>query len=210
MLLTVSLLGALAPLGACSGPGDPVFHGSPPPATTSPTDPTPDDDAAPPTADGGTESDAADAGFDAAKPKDAFGGAPAYAGASGPDTRKAGHNFNSNTPKTNPAGKACLNCHGASGPAPAFAAGGTIFAGTTPAANVEVRAIGTDGKAYSAYTNADGNFFFRAAASPIAFESMMGARTATTTMLMTGTAPNGNCNNCHSIAGGAGPIVLTP
>jgi hypothetical protein len=213
MLLGSLVLGSLAMLAACSGSAsDPVFHGGPVPTTTSSTEPPPGEDAAPPATDSGSHDDAAvpDAGHDAAKPKDAFGGAPAYASKTGPSTRKGGHSFAGNTPKTNPAGKACLNCHGASGGAPTFAAAGTVYAGATPAASIEVRAIGTDGMAYSAYTDADGNFFFPAAVAPIAFASMAGARNATDTRLMGAVAPSGNCNDCHSTAGGAGHIVVTP
>lgn len=210
LALASLVLGSFAMLAACSGgPGEPVDHGgAAPTSTTLPSDPAPVADAA--AADGGADSAAPDAARDAARPKDAFEGAPTYVAKVGPGTRKGGHSFAKNTPVTNPAGKACLDCHGASGGAPTFAAAGTIYQGAAPASGVEVRAVGTDGAAYSAYTDADGNFFFRAAAAPIAFGSLMGARSATTTKLMTSLAANGNCNACHSVAGGAGHIVVTP
>ncbi len=203
----------LATLAACSpGPGEPGFHGGPTPTTTSlGTEPPPGDDAAAPKADGGTHDDAAATdGGHGVPPKDAFGGAGAYAAMSGPVTRKAAHSFLANAPKTNPAGQACLTCHGTSGGALAFAAAGTVYAGAAPAPSVEVRAVGKDGKAYSAYTDADGNFFFLAAAAPIAFPAMVGARNASGPRLMTALSQNGSCNGCHSAPGGAGHIVVTP
>ena len=153
-----------------------------------------------------------DAGTDSAppKPKNAFDGAPAYAAKVGPTTRKAGHDFANATPRTNPAGRPCLNCHGASGGAPTFSAAGTVYVGTTPASSVEVRVVGDDGKTYSAFTDADGNFFFRAATQFIEFPAMTGARNASGARLMAGLPTSGNCNQCHSAAGSAGRIVVGP
>lgn len=88
----------------------------------------------------------------------------------------AADSFNGNTPKSNPAGKPSLNCHHAGGGAPTFAAAGTVYEGLEPAASVEVRAIGANGKAWSAYTNADGNFLFPAATQPIAFPALQTLR----------------------------------
>lgn len=153
-----------------------------------------------------------DAGTDGAapKPKNAFDGAAAYAAKVGPTTRKAGHDFANATPRTNPAGRPCLNCHGASGGAPTFSAAGTVYVGTTPASSVEVRVVGDDGKTYSAFTDADGNFFFRAATQFIEFPAMTGARNASGARLMAGLPTSGNCNQCHSAGGGAGRIVVGP
>lgn len=153
-----------------------------------------------------------DAGTDtgAPKPKDAFDGAPAFAAKLGPTTRKAGHNFANATPTTNPAGRACLNCHGAAGGAPTFSAAGTVYVGATPASSVEVRVVGNDGKAYSAFTDADGNFFFRNATQLIEFPAMVGARNASGERLMAGLPTSGNCNQCHGSGGGAGRIVVGP
>ena len=76
---------------------------------------------------------------------------------SGPSTRKAAHPFTND----DPAGRACFDCHG--GAATSFSFAGTVYAnaaGTARAANVEVRMLDKGGKALSAWTNADGNFFF--------------------------------------------------
>lgn len=211
-LALASFVALAASAGACSGV-DETYGDTSRTTTPSPTEPTPSDaSTATPDGAGGTDAGAIDAATeaDAAKPKDAFEGTAAYAAQAGPTTRQAGHNFNANTPKTNPAGRPCLNCHDGTGNAPAFAAGGTVYAGAKPAASAEVRVVGADGIARSAYTDADGNFFFRAATQDLDFPALAGARNATATKLMTGHATKGNCNECHSIAGGAGKIVVTP
>jgi hypothetical protein len=211
-----SLLVALlltAALGACSGEaaeaggsGDegaptasaavPAFEEAPPeardddesPGDEEPAAPAPEEDKPPPT------------------PTDAFFEAPAYVATLGPSTRRPGHNFNNATPRQNPAGRSCLNCHDGNGGAPQFSAAGTVYAGSQPAARVEVRAIDDEGKIASVYTDADGNFFFPGALD-LAFPALVGARNATTTLLMKAPAPNGNCNQCHR-GGNAGRLSL--
>jgi cytochrome c553 len=140
----------------------------------------------------------------------AFTGAPAYVAASGPVTRKAAHNFAANTPTTNPAGRPCLQCHGAAGPAPRFAFGGTVYKDAigTPAPQVEVRVVGADGQARTAFTNADGNFFFLAASGAVSFPALAGARDSDSTELMTTATANGNCNACHRAGGTTTPLVV--
>lgn len=199
---------------ACSGAED-SMGGSPRTSTTStPTEPTTTTDGGDT---GGGTAPAADAGVtdaahaaDAAKPKNAFEGAPAYAAQTGPSARQGGHAFAANTPKTNPAGRPCLNCHDGNGGAPEFAAAGTVFDGAKGAASVEVRVVGDDGVARSAFTDADGNFFFRASTQGLVFPALAGARDDGATKLMSSRATKGNCNECHSIAGGAGRLVVTP
>lgn len=144
-----------------------------------------------------------------AKPN-AFTGAPAYAATAGPATRIAAHNFANATPTTNPAGRACMQCHGAAGPAPRFLIAGTVYkdATGTPAPQVEVRVVGADGVARTTYSNADGNFFFRAATGAVMFPAVVGARDANTTKLMTIDAANGNCNSCHRAGGTSSPLVV--
>ncbi|MBS2013428.1 MAG: hypothetical protein JST00_11100 [Deltaproteobacteria bacterium] len=211
---------ALAALG-CSGESASELRGAPgaPSSEIDDTQPTPD--ASSGSSSGATSSSSSsssgssgtvDAGTDSGTPKakNAFDGAPAYAAMVGPTTRKAGHNFANATPRTNPAGRACLNCHGDSGGAPTFSAAGTVYAGTTPASSVEVRVLGNDGKAYSTYTDADGNFFFRASTQLIELPAMVGVRNASGARLMTTLVTSGNCNQCHSNAGGAGRIAVGP
>lgn len=139
-----------------------------------------------------------------------FTGAPAYAGTAGPTTRIAAHNFAGATPTTNPAGRPCMQCHGAAGPAPRFIIAGTVYqdATGTPAGQVEVRVVGSDGVARTTYSNADGNFFFRAATGAVAFPAKVGARDGNTTKVMTIDAANGNCNSCHRAAGTSSPLVV--
>lgn len=160
------------------------------------------------TKDAGSDASTTSTDSGQSKSTDAFAGAPGFLPQPGMSARQAGHSFNSNTPKTNPAGKACLNCHGG-GSAPAFAAAGTVYDGTAPAASVEVRAYGADGKAYSAYTDADGNFFIRAT-TQLTLPAFVGARNAASTRVMGSAANKGNCNECHSTAGGAGRISVGP
>jgi mono/diheme cytochrome c family protein len=142
----------------------------------------------------------------------AFLGAPAYVATVGATTRKPQHNFAGNTPTTNPAGQACLQCHGAAGPAPRFGFAGTIYkdtAGTKPASSVQVRIIDANNKALATFTDADGNFFIPFATSgAIAFPVKGGARDADTTKLMKGTATNGNCNSCHRAGGASTPLAV--
>jgi hypothetical protein len=140
----------------------------------------------------------------------AFTGAPAYTATAGATTRIAQHNFAGATPTTNPAGRPCMQCHGAAGPAPRFLIAGTIYKDATnaPAASVEVRVVGSDGVARTTYSNADGNFFFRAATGAVAFPAKVGARDADTMKVMTIDAANGNCNSCHRAAGTSSPLVV--
>jgi len=140
--------------------------------------------------------------------KGVFEGAPAFVATAGATTRKAQHNFAGNTPTTNPAGRACMQCHGANGPAPRFAVAGTIFkddAATMPAARVEVRVVDANKKAVSAYTDADGNYFIRFTAN-LAFPLNAGVRDADSLLSMRAGAAAGNCNNCHRNGGANNPI----
>ena len=154
-------------------------------------------DAAPDAADGGAK----DAGN--VTPPTAFTGAGAYVATNGPSTLKGAHPNGGNPAKVD-----CLSsgCHGAGGAGPRFAAGGTVFtsaAATTPAAQVEVRLRDAAGKAVSAFTDANGNFFVRAAdAAALVFPVQAGARNAATTQTMSATIANGACNSaaCHGSA----------
>src|SRR5688572_2984374 len=206
LLLLIVILGGVAAACTIEDRSNPLR--TKPGTASNATEPTDDDDGTGPNGtgpngfadDGGATSSTNDAstGADAKPPPDpgAFLGAQAYAATVGPTTRKPQHNFAGNTPTTNPAGRPCLQCHGAAGPAPRFAFAGTITKnGTQPAPNVEVRIIDANNKAVTAYTNADGNFFIPFATSgALAFPVKGGARDADTTKLMKGTAANGNCN----------------
>ena len=135
----------------------------------------------------------------------AFAGAPAYAAKLGPstiDTSGKGNGHLSFNNTGNPAGKACLNCHdgGGKGGAPAFLFAGTLFAdkaGTKPAVSAEVRLLGADGKGLSAYTDANGNFFFRAGSAVATAPAIAGARNAAGARTMLNKINDANCNECH-------------
>jgi hypothetical protein len=152
-----------------------------------------------------TPAPAADAGAAApAGPGDAFTGAGAYVATLGPSARKGPHPFTND----NPAGRACFNCHGTN--APAFAFAGTVYAnaaGTTPAAKVEVRMRDATGKALSAWTDNDGNFFFPLDPDgDLGDLANAGLRNGKGTKLMSSTVAVGDCNGCHK-ASAVGRLV---
>ena len=103
-----------------------------------------------------------------------------------------------------------MQCHGAAGPAPRFLIAGTVYkdATGTPASQVEIRVVGTNGVARTTYSNADGNFFWRAADGAVAFPAKVGARDDNTTKGMPTDAANGNCNSCHRAGGTSSPLVV--
>lgn len=149
-----------------------------------------------------------DAGTDSGPKVDPnpFAGAPAYVNTLGPSARKTQHPFTND----NPAGRACFNCHGDLGAATPMAFGGTVYTtagGTTGAARVEVRVKDQDGKAISAWSDADGNFFFFVNPNgDLNLPGHAGIRNAKGKKVMSGTIANGNCNSCHN-ANGAGRLV---
>jgi hypothetical protein len=138
----------------------------------------------------------------------AFAGAPAYVATLGPstiDTSGKGNGHLSFNALGNPAGKACLNCHdgGGKGGAPGFLFAGTVFedkAATKPAVRAEVRVVGADGKGLSAYTDVNGNFFFRVGAGAFTVPAIAGARNATAARTMINKFNDANCNECHGAA----------
>lgn len=135
-----------------------------------------------------------------------FTGAPAYTATLGPstiDTSGKGNGHLSFNAAGNPAGRACLSCHDGAGKggAPAFLFAGTIYedkAATKVAPKVEVRMVGADGKGLSAYTDVNGNFFFRTSAGTTTVPATAGARTATTVRSMANKLNDANCNECHA------------
>jgi hypothetical protein len=151
-----------------------------------------------------------DAGADTGAAANAFTGAPAYVATLGPSARRSQHGFAGNTPTTSPAGRPCMSCHGPAGRATEFAFAGTVYAnaaGTAPAARVEVRVRDVTGKTLSAYTDADGNFYFPLNPSgDLVFPVLTGARIGASTELMAGSIANGNCNGCHTGGGGTARI----
>lgn len=171
------------------------------PATTSDQDPS-TSQPAPTTSDAGV--DAGDGGKTV--DPNPFGGAPAYVNTLGPSARKTQHPFTND----NPQGRQCLSCHDGNGNPPAMAFGGTVYttaAGTAGAARVEVRVKDKDGKAISAWSDADGNFYFLVNPNgDLNLPGHAGIRNAKGTKVMSGTVADGNCNGCHN-ANGAGRLV---
>ncbi len=214
----LSLFAACA-AAACSGENPNELTGAPPPDgvanDSNATSPTPSATSTAPAAPAPTSTTTAPVGGPDAGPdsgstppkKSAFDGAPAYVATLGASTEKTAHSFGANTPKTNPAGKKCLDCHDATGGTTQFSAGGTVYSGTTPVAKAEVRIVGSDGKAFSTYTDADGNFFLRASTQFVSYPALVGVRDASGTRVMTALATKGNCNECH---GAAMRIVVGP
>ena len=133
----------------------------------------------------------------------AFAGAPAYVATLGPstiDTTGKGQGHLSFNAQGNPAGRACLDCHDGDGKgAPAFLFAGTVYdpTGKVVVPKAEVRMLGADGKGISAYTDANGNFFFRVGSGTTTAPAIAGARSATTVRSMTNKINDGNCNQCH-------------
>lgn len=136
-----------------------------------------------------------------------FDGEGAYMAMLGPSARNGKH-----TGSPNPAGQACLGCHGGQHPnVVEFLFAGTVWsdaAGTKPSASSEVRIRESNGTATSVYTDADGNFFYpKGARGPLAAPVHGGARDAKTTLLMNNVFSEGDCNSCHR-TGGEGPLAL--
>lgn len=222
-LATISVLSApilllAASLAACAGAdpdADLLKRSSGTSATTQPSGTAPPngsttsatDGSAPPPVTPGSD---AGPGVDASPPPpvNAFTGAPAYVATTGRSARKNAHGNGGNPSKL-----ACLSCHKTGGNAPVWFAGGTVFtsaAGTTPAAQVEVRLRDATGKGASTYSDADGNFYFTPAqAAGLAFPLQVAARDATTVKPMVTMLTMGDCSAaaCH---GGTPGVVHVP
>jgi hypothetical protein len=179
------------------------------------TEPAPaDETSATADADGGSLAPAnnqtSDAGTSAPPPSDPFTGASAYVAQTGPSTIKGEHPF----PGGNPAKQGCLQsqCHGVGGEGPRFIAGGSVFkdvAGTSAAAQIEVRIRDANGDARIARTDVNGNFYFLAGNNVVDFPARTGARDGATTRNMAGSIANGDCNSstCH---GGTQGVIHVP
>ncbi len=143
-----------------------------------------------------------DSGADATTSTTAFTGDTAFA-SNKPATSAVTYHTNNNVGVTPGKDQDCLSCHKMGGAGPQFLFAGTIFQdvnGTTPAVDKEIRVRGSDGKAYSAHSDADGNFWYLpGTGEAIAFPAQPGARDATNTALMVGTLTASSCNagGCH-------------
>ena len=140
-----------------------------------------------------------DAGSDVGAQANAFTGGGGYT--SNPPATSAATYHNNNAVGVTPGlGVDCLSCHKSGGPGKEFLFGGTVFqdmAGTMPAADVEVRVLGSDNNGYSAHSDTDGNVWFVKGATGIAFPAMSGLRNSATTVFMVNSLTAANCNGCH-------------
>jgi hypothetical protein len=209
VIASIAIVSFVVGCGAGSAEDPAPTDPAPPPASTTPSAPgAPAPGAPAPTTGTGTTMPPAGTGTTPAASAGAFAGAPAYVATLGPstiDTSGKGNGHLSFNAQGNPAGRACLTCHDGAGKggAPAFLFAGTIYAdkaATKPATSTEVRVLGADGKGLSAYTDANGNFFFRASAGATAVPAIAGVRTATMASSMTNKINDGNCNSCHGTA----------
>jgi hypothetical protein len=132
----------------------------------------------------------------------AFTGAGAFA-SNKPATSAVMYHNNNGVGVTPGPGVDCLSCHKMGGAGTQFLFAGTICADTacnTPAADKEVRVLGSDGKAFSAHSDDDGNFWYAPGqGEAIAFQAQTGARDGTNTTLMVGKLSASSCNTggCH-------------
>jgi hypothetical protein len=153
---------------------------------------------------------AKDAGVDSG-PANAFSGAPAFASkpvATAASAKTAHAAAGQATPNKD---LACLSCHGPGTNNAQFLAAGSVYtntAGTTPAADYEVRVVDAKGAAFSAHTDEDGNFRIDPPIAGTTGPYMTGARNAATITLMVTHPADNNCNNstCHGTGSVQGPI----
>jgi hypothetical protein len=136
-----------------------------------------------------------------------FADAGAYAPMLGPSARNVRHTTN-----PNPAGTPCLSCHGGQkGNVVPFLFGGTVWSSpsaTTPTPMAEVRVIQANGVALTAYSDADGNFFFPEGQNgPLSAPAAAGVRDAKGEAPMSNVFNDGDCNSCHR-QGGQAPVNL--
>jgi hypothetical protein len=149
------------------------------------------------------DSGATDAPSDAIATQNAFSGDNNPYAANPPPTTAATFHTQNNVGITPGKNQDCLSCHKMGGTGPQFLFAGTIFkdmTGTTPAADIEVRVLGSDNKGFSAYSDTDGNFWYLPGQNDaLAYPANHGARDTATTVLMseTATASSCNANGCH-------------
>jgi hypothetical protein len=155
-----------------------------------------------PKTDGGTKDGSTTDAAPEAGPPTAFTGAGAYA-SNKPATSAVTYHNNNMVGVTPGPGQDCLSCHKMGGSGPQFLFAGTICADqncNARAVDKEVRVRGNDGKAYSAHSDDDGNFWYLpGTGEALAFPANSGARDGTNMALMVGTITAASCNTggCH-------------
>jgi len=143
-----------------------------------------------------------DGGSDTGGTTTAFSGDGTYTSTQ-PTTSAVTYHNNDNVGVTPGKDQDCLSCHKMGGAGPVFLFAGTVFSdtnGTTPAVAKEIRVRGTDGKAFSAHSDADGNFWYEPGTNEsLAFPAQSGVRDGTNTALMVGAISAASCNTsgCH-------------
>ena len=92
-----------------------------------------------------------------------------------------------------------------------FLFGGTVWgsaSATAPTPMAEVRVIQANGAVLTAYSDADGNFFFpRGQNDPLSAPAAAGVRDAKGEAPMANVFNDGDCNSCHRL-GGEAPVNL--
>ncbi|HEY1955111.1 MAG TPA: hypothetical protein VGH28_05850 [Polyangiaceae bacterium] len=158
-------------------------------------------DGAPPSGDAAKDGASSEAG-DGAAVTTAFTGEGAFA--SNPPTLDSVTQHNNDMVGITPdKTQDCLSCHKMGGAGPEFLFAGSVSsdtAGNNPAAGVEIRVRGSDGKAFSAYSDAEGNFWYEPkAGESLAFPAQAGVRDGTNTALQKSTLSASSCNagGCH-------------
>ncbi len=158
--------------------------------------------------DGSSAGDSSSSGGDSGSGTDSGGTTTAFTGAGGftsnkPATSAVMYHNNNGVGVTPGPGVDCLSCHKMGGAGTQFLFAGSICADNacnTPAVDKEVRVRGSDGKAFSAHSDDDGNFWYvPGTGEAIAFQAQVGARDGTNTSLMNGKLSASSCNTggCH-------------
>ena len=94
-------------------------------------------------------------------------------------------------------GQACLGCH-ASGQSPTMTLAGTLYSaatGGTAVTGATVTVTGNNGNKITMVTGNSGDFY---SGSAITYPATVSISRCSTSVAMTGTIANGNCNNCHN------------
>ena len=155
-----------------------------------------------PKPDAATDGGPKDTGTDTGGTITAFSGDTAYA-SNKPATSAVTYHNNNMVGVTPGPDQDCLSCHKMGGSGPAFLFAGTLCADNmcnARAVDKEIRVRGSDGKAYRANSDNDGNFWYLpGTGEALAFPANSGARDGTNTALMVGTISAASCNagGCH-------------
>lgn len=107
-------------------------------------------------------------------------------------------------------GADCLACHGPTGRAPTWTAGGTIFtdaSGLRAAKNVTITLTDDAGKVVTMTSNGVGNFY---TTKSLKFPINVDIEKGGVKKSMASAVDDGGCNSCHSCDGAAGGKLYAP